>query len=275
MAALNRALAFEEVHDVAVRRRRRPGSRRAADVRSAARRRACRRRTRRSPRAAPRRSASTASAVAGTTRMPLPPPPADALTSTGIAEAASGRRARRRRIDRAGVTPGTIGTPAASIRARAPIFDPMRSMTSAGGPTKTMPAGVARARQLRAFGEEAVAGMHGVRARRARGLDEGRRRRDNSLPAPPVRCGPPDRRRGRAARARRRRSRPRRSRCPASRQARAIRTAISPRLAMRTRPIAIQITGPTSASASRGTRACLPGRPPTRAARRCGWSSRR
>ena len=36
--------------------------------------------------------------------------------------------------------PGTIGTPAALIIARAFVFDPIASIAAAGGPTKTMPA---------------------------------------------------------------------------------------------------------------------------------------
>ena len=52
---------------------------------------------------------------------------------------------------------------------------------------------------------------------------------------PPDRAGPRRRRAGRASRRRRHRCRPRPSRSPASRQARMIRTAISPRLAIRTR----------------------------------------
>ena len=38
------------------------------------------------------------------------------------------------------VVPGTIGTPAASIRRRAPIFEPIASIASGGGPIQTMPA---------------------------------------------------------------------------------------------------------------------------------------
>ena len=40
----------------------------------------------------------------------------------------------------AGVSPGTTGTPAAAIIARAPVFDPMRRITAAGGPMKIRPA---------------------------------------------------------------------------------------------------------------------------------------
>ena len=70
----------------------------------------------------------------------------------------------------------------------------------------------------------------------------------------PGRCGRRDRRRARAARARRRRSTPRRSRSPISRQARMMRTAISPRLAISSAPDHSARSSP--ACASRGTRAC-------------------
>jgi hypothetical protein len=38
------------------------------------------------------------------------------------------------------VVPGTIGTPAARIRSRAAIFEPIASMASAGGPIHVRPA---------------------------------------------------------------------------------------------------------------------------------------
>ena len=84
MPALDRALALEQVDDVAVR----VGEDLDLDVprpldqpfdveRAVAERRG-------RPRAAPRAiSVARRVVVAGTTRMPLPPPPADALTSTG------------------------------------------------------------------------------------------------------------------------------------------------------------------------------------------------
>jgi hypothetical protein len=38
------------------------------------------------------------------------------------------------------VTPGTIGTPAARIRSRASIFEPIASIAAGGGPIQTIPA---------------------------------------------------------------------------------------------------------------------------------------
>ena len=38
------------------------------------------------------------------------------------------------------VAPGTIGTPAARIRSRAAIFEPMASIASGGGPIQVSPA---------------------------------------------------------------------------------------------------------------------------------------
>ena len=48
------------------------------------------------------------------------------------------------------VVPGTIGTPAAAIRRRAPIFEPIASIASGGGPIQTSPA-AATARAKSAF----------------------------------------------------------------------------------------------------------------------------
>ena len=40
----------------------------------------------------------------------------------------------------AGVSPGTTGAPARAASCRAAIFDPICSITAAGGPMKAMPA---------------------------------------------------------------------------------------------------------------------------------------
>ena len=48
------------------------------------------------------------------------------------------------------MVPGTIGTPAASMRCRAPIFDPIASIAAGGGPIQTSPAS-AQARANAAF----------------------------------------------------------------------------------------------------------------------------
>ena len=48
------------------------------------------------------------------------------------------------------VVPGMIGTPAAFIRSRASVFEPMGSIASGGGPIQTRPAS-SRARANAAF----------------------------------------------------------------------------------------------------------------------------
>ena len=79
--ALQRAVALAETSTPW--RRRRPGPRRAGRARRTARRRRCRRRTPTRPRPRRRRSRRRRSPSSRTTRMPRPPPPADALTSSG------------------------------------------------------------------------------------------------------------------------------------------------------------------------------------------------
>ena len=71
------------------------------------------------------------------TRMPLPPPPDDALimmgqpTSCAFASASSGACT-------GSFVPGTTGTPASIMVLRAWLLLPMRSMTSGEGPMNTM-----------------------------------------------------------------------------------------------------------------------------------------
>ena len=77
--------------------------------------------------------------------MPLPPPPADALISSG--KPARCAAATSAASDwSAGVSPGTTGTPAACMVCRAAIFEPIAAIASGGGPTKISPA----SRQARA-----------------------------------------------------------------------------------------------------------------------------
>ena len=129
---------------------------------------------------------------------------------------------RPRRTGRPASSPGTTGTPAACISARAPIFDPMRSI------------------DVRRRADEDQAGLLARRARTrrartgTRSRDAPRRRRSSraavdqraecSGSSRPARRRPDaarrGRRRGRAARRRRRPSTPRRVSMPSSRQAR-------------------------------------------------------
>ena len=193
--------------------------------------------------------------------IPMPPPPADGLRRTGKptlrADAAMAW------FDwSAGVSPGTTGTPAFCAIARAAIFDPSRSITAAGGPMNVMPASAHAAANAGILGQEAVTGVDRVRARLA--------------------CGVHDRRNRQVAFGRRGRANPdraigkahvqrvgigirvyRNGGIASSRQARMTRTAISPRLAIRT-----CARRPTMPSASRGRHAALPGLPSRRAARR-------
>ena len=65
-------------------------------------------------------------------RMPRPPPPAEALTSTGKSAA----------VTESGDSSGSTGTPAAAISFLAAIFEPIASIASAAGPTQVSPASV-------------------------------------------------------------------------------------------------------------------------------------
>ena len=66
--------------------------------------------------------------------MPRPPPPADALTSTGKSVIWSGS-----------VQVGSIGTPASASSAFASILSPIAAIALAGGPTQVSPASITAA----------------------------------------------------------------------------------------------------------------------------------
>ena len=109
-------------------------------------------------------------------RMPLPPPPAEALTSAGRpTRSIAARNAVVGLI--AGVSPGTTGTPARCMSRRASIFDPICAMTSEAGRRTIEARLLARRRERRVLREEPVAGMDrvgaGLAARRRcrRGID--------------------------------------------------------------------------------------------------------
>ena len=114
-------------------------------------------------------TASSSSASERATRMPRPPPPNAALTSTGQPTSSA---AAARSTSSSTVTPGRTGTPASAISALAAGLDPMASMAAAGGPTKISPAARAGPGEGRVLGQEAVAGVDGVGARRQGGGDD-------------------------------------------------------------------------------------------------------
>ena len=85
-------------------------------------------------------TASASAAASATSRIPRPPPPAEAFTRSGnpigwaIATSSSGLAPSSTR------TPGSTGTPAASIWRFASSFEPIEAITEDGGPTKRSPA---------------------------------------------------------------------------------------------------------------------------------------
>ncbi|MNV69897.1 hypothetical protein D3C71_1628290 [compost metagenome] len=87
--------------------------------------------------------AATMSANAGsesTRRIPIPPPPAAALTNSGkpTACAASARPVASSGVKRA--LPGSTGTPATFAISRARSLSPMSRMVCGAGPTQVIPA---------------------------------------------------------------------------------------------------------------------------------------
>jgi hypothetical protein len=84
--------------------------------------------------AASRRAAAIAASssfLLSTIRMPRPPPPADALTSTGNAVTSAGS-----------VHDGSVCTPASASSAFASSLLPMAAIAFGGGPTQTSPASI-------------------------------------------------------------------------------------------------------------------------------------
>ena len=62
--------------------------------------------------------------------MPRPPPPAEALISTG----------RSRSVTDAGSSSGSTGTPAAAMSRLASTLEPIAAIAAGGGPIQTSPA---------------------------------------------------------------------------------------------------------------------------------------
>ena len=109
-----------------------PGSRCGAAARWPSRGRRCRRRRRSGPRCGPGARADVELVGPGRTRrMPLPPPPAAALSMTGKPMRLGLVADRSRGRSRARGCPGTTGTPAATATRRAEVFSPMSAMASA------------------------------------------------------------------------------------------------------------------------------------------------
>ena len=80
--------------------------------------------------------ASSSSDGSATTRIPLPPPPAEALTSTGNP---SDMAALPTAVRPASSTEGSVGTPAASMRRFDSSLEPIVSIASGEGPTQVIP----------------------------------------------------------------------------------------------------------------------------------------
>ncbi len=122
--------------------RRATGSRCVADATGAARdRRRCRRMPSR-PRTWPCGPRPADRQAAATVRMPLPPPPATAFTTSGypIRCASAVISASVAASANAASVPGTTGTPAAIAACRAAVLLPMSAMARGVGPTKIRPA---------------------------------------------------------------------------------------------------------------------------------------
>ena len=140
-------------------RARRPGPapRRGVRSRGTARRTRSGRRTRRPPR--PRRGdlAVEGTSSVRTTRMPRPPPPADALISTGRSAVGDRRRA---------ASSASTGTPAAAISRLASIFEPIASIGRRRRADPGQPGVDDGAGEVGVLGQEAVAGVDGVGAGR-------------------------------------------------------------------------------------------------------------
>ena len=142
-------------------RRRRPAPRRAGRARRTARRRPCRRRTPTRPRPRPSAISPGRSASGRTIRIPRPPPPADAFTSSGrsASVAASAGRCEDRH---AGGLHQLLGLHLGPHR-----LDRLGRRPDPGQPGVDHGAG-----EVGVLGQEAVAGVDRVGAGPLRGLDE-------------------------------------------------------------------------------------------------------
>ena len=127
-----------------------------------------------------------------------------------------------------------MGTPAADILSRAAVLLPIGAHRARGRADERDARALARLGERGVLAEEAVAGVDGVAAGLLRDVDDLVDAQVALAPPARGRWGRPRRRCARGARRGRRRSRRRRRAMPISRSVRVTRTAISPRLAMRT-----------------------------------------
>ena len=98
-------------------------------------------------------SADSKSFGPATSRIPLPPPPAAALSMIGYPmERAYSLALASPPSGMGSFNPGTTGTPASMTLRRARVFSPISSIASGGGPMNRIPA-LAQARAKAAFSE--------------------------------------------------------------------------------------------------------------------------
>ena len=84
-------------------------------------------------------NAEGSSPALSTRAMPMPPPPAAALSMTGYPISQATRSASTASAVVSWL-PGTTGTPAAAMSRRASVLSPIRRIASGDGPTKVRPA---------------------------------------------------------------------------------------------------------------------------------------
>ena len=178
-------------------------------------------------------SASATSASSLATFMPRPPPPEAALISTGKADGSRAAAMASSTVATPPSEPGTTGMPAAFTVCLALILSPMMRIWSGFGPMKVMPWALHDLGEAGVLAQEPVAGVDGLGAGDLGGRDDRRhvqialrRRRRADADAlvchaePTWRCASGSECTATVA-------------MPISLQARWMRSAISPRLAMR------------------------------------------
>ena len=169
--ALHRAVALEEVDDVAGG----VGQDLHLDVprldRPPARGRPSGRRTPTRPRASRPRPRPAAPPGRSTRRIPRPPPPATALTKTGNSSSSAAADDLGDVGRRGDALEHRHARPRGPRRSRVALL-PVRCSTLGGGPMKVMPVALAGLGQQRVLGQEAVAGIDRVRPGLQRRADD-------------------------------------------------------------------------------------------------------